>query len=40
MVTGLVIAYKPMTRAQLEGLVAYCKQAGIHGTRRIERSGK
>lgn len=39
-VTGLVIAYQPMTRAQLDGLMAYCKQAGIHGTRRIERSGK
>lgn len=40
MVTGLVIAYQPMTRAQLDGLMAYCKQAGIHGTRRIERSGR
>lgn len=37
-VTGLVIEYQPMTREQLDGLMAYCKQAGIHGTRRIERS--
>lgn len=38
MVTGLVIAYKPMTQEQLRRLMQFCRHAGIHGVRRIERS--
>ena len=40
MVTGLVIAYQPMTQEQLRRLMQFCRHAGIHGVRRIERSGR